>query len=78
LNTERNIGFSATVSARALNVAGVSLAFFFRQDGSPHHERHASGTPESLAPQAHDRNAGTEILKPAADSMIVMRPVSKR
>ncbi len=34
LNAERNIGFSATVSTRALNVAGVSLAFFFHHDGT--------------------------------------------
>jgi hypothetical protein len=31
------MGFSATVSARALNVAGVSLVFFFHQDGTNPH-----------------------------------------
>jgi hypothetical protein len=30
---ERNIGFCATVSARALNVDGTSLAVFFHQPG---------------------------------------------
>jgi hypothetical protein len=30
---DRNTGFSATVSARALSVAGVSFAFFFHHDG---------------------------------------------
>ena len=37
LNASRNIGFSATVSARALKLAGASFAFFFHHDGtSPH------------------------------------------
>jgi hypothetical protein len=30
---ERNIGFCATVSARALNVEGMSFAVFFHQPG---------------------------------------------
>jgi hypothetical protein len=33
LKAERNIGFSATVSARALKVEGTSLAVFFHQLG---------------------------------------------
>ena len=34
---ERNIAFSATVSARALKMPGFSLAFFFHHDGiNPH------------------------------------------
>ena len=39
LNAERNIGFSATVSARALNVDGSSFSGFFHQTGinSPFH-----------------------------------------
>jgi hypothetical protein len=34
LNASRNIGFSATVSARALNVAGTSLMVFFQKNGT--------------------------------------------
>jgi hypothetical protein len=34
LNADRNIGFSATVSARALNVDGSSLSGFFPHDGT--------------------------------------------
>ena len=33
LKAERNIGFSATVSARALKVEGTSLAVFFHHPG---------------------------------------------
>ena len=33
LNKSRNIGFSATVSARALNVAGSSFRLFFQKNG---------------------------------------------
>jgi hypothetical protein len=33
LKAERNIGFCATVSARALNVDGTSLAVFFHHPG---------------------------------------------
>ena len=33
LNAVRNIGFVATVSARALKVDGASLAVFFHHDG---------------------------------------------
>ena len=33
LKAERNTGFCATVSARALNVEGTSLAVFFHQPG---------------------------------------------
>ena len=33
LNAARNIGFSVTVSARALNVDGSSLSDFFHQEG---------------------------------------------
>jgi hypothetical protein len=33
LNASRNIGFSATDSARALNVAGISFAVFFHHPG---------------------------------------------
>jgi hypothetical protein len=33
LKAPRNIGFSATVSARALNVAGTSFRDFFHQVG---------------------------------------------
>ena len=33
LKAERNIGFSAAVSARALNVEGTSFAVFFHQPG---------------------------------------------
>jgi hypothetical protein len=32
-NADRNIGFTATLSARALNVEETSLAVFFHQDG---------------------------------------------
>jgi hypothetical protein len=34
LNAERKIGFSTTVSARALNVEGSSLSGFFHHDGT--------------------------------------------
>jgi len=34
LNAVRNIGLSATDSARALNVAGTSLSDFFHQAGT--------------------------------------------
>jgi hypothetical protein len=37
LNADRNIGFSAMLSARALKVEGTSLPVFFHHDGiSPH------------------------------------------
>ncbi len=34
LKAERNIGFSATLSARALNVDGSSFSGFFHHDGT--------------------------------------------
>jgi hypothetical protein len=36
LNAERNIGFSATVSVRALKVEGISLVVLFNHDGMSH------------------------------------------
>jgi hypothetical protein len=37
LYAARKVGFSATVSARALNVDGSSLSDFFHQDGTRPH-----------------------------------------
>ena len=34
LNASRNVGFSATVSARALKVAGTSFSGFFHHTGT--------------------------------------------
>ena len=47
LKAERNIGFSATVSARALNVDGISLAVVFHQPGMRPHRIGTSSGPVS-------------------------------
>lgn len=54
LNAERNIGFSASVSARALKVDGSSLSGFFHHDGMRPQRIETSSRP---APQAVGRRS---------------------
>jgi hypothetical protein len=48
LKAERNIGFCATVSARALNVDGTSLTVFFHQPGMRPQRIETSSSPPSV------------------------------
>jgi hypothetical protein len=48
LNAERNIGFSATLSARALKVEGSSFSDFFHQAGTSPQRIGTSSRPASL------------------------------
>jgi hypothetical protein len=48
LKAERNIGFCATVSARALNVEGTSFAVFFHQPGMRPQRIETSSRPPSI------------------------------
>ena len=47
LKAEQKIGFCATVSARALNVDGTSLAVFFHQPGMRPQRIGTSSKPDS-------------------------------
>ena len=49
LNAARNIGFSVTVSARALKVDGSSLSDFFHQEGTRPQRIGTSSLPASPA-----------------------------
>jgi hypothetical protein len=57
LNADRNIGFSATVSARALKVDGTSLAVSFHHDG--------------MSPQRIGTSAGPSVVG-STTSMVVV------
>jgi hypothetical protein len=49
LNADRNIGFSATLSTRALKVEGTSLAVFFHHDGIGPQRLGASAGPSMVS-----------------------------
>ncbi len=49
LKASRNIGFSATVSARALKVAGTSFKGFFHQTGTNPHRMESISRPPSVS-----------------------------
>jgi hypothetical protein len=57
LKADLNIGFSATVSARALKVDGNSLSDFFHQDGT---RPHLIGT--SWSPSPDDRSTSICVV----------------
>jgi hypothetical protein len=69
LKAPRNIGLSATDSARALNVAGTSLSDFFHQTGT---RINIEAFPVAAAVVEQIAGAFTEMTNRNTDELIVL------